>query len=87
MDSTRVLEAIDPAKDVDGFHPVNVGLAAIGAFERTLMPCTPAGAMILLDHACKALDRKLDGADAVVIGRSNIVGKPMAQFLLRETAP
>ncbi len=82
FDSARVLEAIDPAKDVDGFHPINVGLAAIGAFERALMPCTPAGAMILIDHACAALGRRLDGAEAVVIGRSNIVGKPMAQLLL-----
>ena len=82
IDSSRVLEAIDPAKDVDGFHPVNVGLAASGVFERALIPCTPAGSMILLDRACEALGRKLDGLDAVIIGRSNIVGKPMAQLLL-----
>ena len=82
IDSSRVLEAIDPAKDVDGFHPVNVGLAASGVFERALIPCTPAGAMILIDRACAHLDRKLDGLEAVIIGRSNIVGKPMAQLLL-----
>jgi methylenetetrahydrofolate dehydrogenase (NADP+) / methenyltetrahydrofolate cyclohydrolase len=82
VDSTRVLEAIDPAKDVDGFHPINVGLIGIGAFERALVPCTPAGSMILIDHACRHLGRKLDGANAVVIGRSNIVGKPIAQLLL-----
>ena len=82
IDSSRVLEAIDPAKDVDGFHPVNVGLAASGVFERALIPCTPAGSMILLDRACELLGRKLDGLDAVIIGRSNIVGKPMAQLLL-----
>ena len=82
IDSTRVLEALAPEKDVDGFHPINVGLAAIGAFDRALIPCTPAGAMILIDHAAEALGRKLDGAEAVIIGRSNIVGKPMAQLLL-----
>ena len=77
-----MLEAIDPAKDVDGFHPINVGLAAIGAFERALMPCTPAGAMISSTTPAPRWARKLDGAKAVVIGRSNIVGKPMAQLLL-----
>jgi len=82
IDATRVLEAIDPAKDVDGFHPVNVGLAASGVFERALIPCTPAGSMILIDRACEHLGLKLDGAEAVVVGRSNIVGKPMAQLLL-----
>ena len=82
IDSARVLEAIDPAKDVDGFHPINVGLAASGNFARALIPCTPAGSMILIDRACEALGRKLDGAEAVIVGRSNIVGKPMAQLLL-----
>ena len=82
IDSARVLEAIDPAKDVDGFHPVNVGLLGSGLIDRALVPCTPAGSMILLDRACEALGRKLAGAEAVVIGRSNIVGKPMAQLLL-----
>jgi methylenetetrahydrofolate dehydrogenase (NADP+)/methenyltetrahydrofolate cyclohydrolase len=82
IDSSRVLEAVDPAKDVDGFHPVNVGLLGSGSIERALVPCTPAGSMILLDRACEALGVKLSGAEAVVIGRSNIVGKPMAQLLL-----
>jgi methylenetetrahydrofolate dehydrogenase (NADP+)/methenyltetrahydrofolate cyclohydrolase len=82
IDSARVLEAIDPAKDVDGFHPINVGLAASGLFERALIPCTPAGSMILIDRAAEVLGVKLDGAEAVVVGRSNIVGKPMAQLLL-----
>jgi methylenetetrahydrofolate dehydrogenase (NADP+)/methenyltetrahydrofolate cyclohydrolase len=82
IDSARVLEAVDPAKDVDGFHPVNVGLLGSGSIERALVPCTPAGSMILLDRACEALGVKLSGAEAVVIGRSNIVGKPMAQLLL-----
>ncbi|MGO9743103.1 MAG: bifunctional 5,10-methylenetetrahydrofolate dehydrogenase/5,10-methenyltetrahydrofolate cyclohydrolase [Roseiarcus sp.] len=82
IDAEKVLEAIDPVKDVDGFHPINVGRAAIGAFDRALIPCTPAGAMIMLDSASAALGRRLEGADAVVIGRSNIVGKPLAQLLL-----
>ena len=82
IDAGRVLEAIAPHKDVDGFHPINVGLAASGQFDRALIPCTPAGAMILIDKACDALARKLDGLEAVILGRSNIVGKPMAQLLL-----
>jgi methylenetetrahydrofolate dehydrogenase (NADP+)/methenyltetrahydrofolate cyclohydrolase len=75
-----VLDAIDPSKDVDGFHPVNAGLLASG--RPGLVPCTPAGCMRLLAEA-KA---ELRGARAVVVGRSNIVGKPMAQLLLRENA-
>ncbi len=86
IDSGRVLEAIAPHKDVDGFHPINVGLASIGAFDRALIPCTPAGAMLLIDRACEALDRKLDGLEALILGRSNIVGKPMAQLLLARNA-
>ena len=82
INAERVIEAIDPEKDVDGLHPINAGRIAMGALERALVPCTPAGAMIMLDHACAALDRKLAGAEAVVIGRSNLVGKPMAQLLL-----
>ena len=82
VDAPRVLEAIDPRKDVDGFHPINVGLLSIGETSRALIPCTPAGAMIMLDHACEALGTSLLGKEAVVIGRSNIVGKPMAQLLL-----
>jgi methylenetetrahydrofolate dehydrogenase (NADP+) / methenyltetrahydrofolate cyclohydrolase len=80
--SALVLEAIDPKKDVDGFHPINVGLLSIGEMDRALVPCTPAGAMIMLGKACDALDTTLAGKEAVVIGRSNIVGKPMAQLLL-----
>ena len=82
IDSARVLEAISPAKDVDGFHPINVGLAAIGEFSRALLPCTPAGSMILIERAAKMLGMNLSGAEAVIVGRSNIVGKPMAQLLL-----
>ena len=82
INAPRILEAIAPHKDVDGFHPVNVGLASIGEFQRALIPCTPAGSMLLIERACAALGRKISGMEAVIIGRSNIVGKPMAQLLL-----
>ncbi|HLX98540.1 MAG TPA: bifunctional methylenetetrahydrofolate dehydrogenase/methenyltetrahydrofolate cyclohydrolase FolD [Roseiarcus sp.] len=82
IEQARVLEAIAPMKDVDGFHPINVGLLSIGDARRALIPCTPAGAMILIDRACERLGRSLSGMEAVVMGRSNIVGKPMAQLLL-----
>ena len=82
IDATKVLETISPAKDVDGFHPVNAGLLAIGEADRAFVPCTPAGSMILLERAASALGVDLAGLDAVVVGRSNIVGKPMAQLLL-----
>jgi len=78
IEARKVIEAIDPEKDVDGFHPVNVGRLAIG--ERAFVPCTPAGCMILL----QSLSLPLSGLEAVVVGRSNIVGKPMAQLLLNE---
>ncbi len=78
IDSAKVIEAIDPAKDVDGFHPVNVGRLSTGV--RSLIPCTPAGCIIL----AKSVQPKLEGLDAIVIGRSNIVGKPLAQLLLAE---
>jgi methylenetetrahydrofolate dehydrogenase (NADP+)/methenyltetrahydrofolate cyclohydrolase len=78
IDSVKVLESIDPAKDVDGFHPMNVGKLSIG--ERALAPCTPVGSIIL----ARSVRHDLSGLDAVVVGRSNIVGKPMAQLLLRE---
>jgi methylenetetrahydrofolate dehydrogenase (NADP+) / methenyltetrahydrofolate cyclohydrolase len=78
IDSQKVLRTIDPAKDVDGFHPINAGLLSIG--ERALVPCTPAGCIIL----AKTVQTSLRGLDAVVVGRSNIVGKPVAQLLLRE---
>ncbi|HUZ67920.1 MAG TPA: bifunctional methylenetetrahydrofolate dehydrogenase/methenyltetrahydrofolate cyclohydrolase FolD [Beijerinckiaceae bacterium] len=84
IDSTRVLESVLPGKDVDGFHPVNAGLLAIGDAARAFVPCTPAGSMILLHEAAKALDLKLSGMNALVVGRSNIVGKPMARLLLNE---
>jgi methylenetetrahydrofolate dehydrogenase (NADP+)/methenyltetrahydrofolate cyclohydrolase len=78
IDSLKVLELVDPKKDVDGFHPMNVGKLSIG--ERALAPCTPVGSIIL----AKSVKHDLSGLDAVVVGRSNIVGKPMAQLLLRE---
>jgi methylenetetrahydrofolate dehydrogenase (NADP+)/methenyltetrahydrofolate cyclohydrolase len=85
-DATRAIESIAPEKDVDGLHPVNSGLLAIGAMERALIPCTPAGSMILLEKAAAALKFNLSGAEAVVVGRSNLVGKPIAQLLLAKNA-
>jgi methylenetetrahydrofolate dehydrogenase (NADP+)/methenyltetrahydrofolate cyclohydrolase len=79
MDSTKVIAAIDPAKDVDGFHPINVGRLATG--QPALVPCTPLGVMLLV----KGVRADLAGLEAVVIGRSNIVGKPVAQLLLAES--
>lgn len=78
IDSTRVIEAIDPAKDVDGFHPVNVGRLSAGL--PSLVPCTPRGCIML----AKLARADLSGLHAVVVGRSNIVGKPVAQLLLAE---
>jgi methylenetetrahydrofolate dehydrogenase (NADP+) / methenyltetrahydrofolate cyclohydrolase len=78
VDATRVLNAIDPDKDVDGFHPVNAGRLAIG--EKGLVPCTPRGCMALL----RLWKPDLSGLHAVVVGRSNIVGKPVAQLLLQQ---
>jgi methylenetetrahydrofolate dehydrogenase (NADP+)/methenyltetrahydrofolate cyclohydrolase len=81
IDAQRVLDLIDPGKDVDGFHPVNAGLLLLGR-PGALVACTPSGCMRLLALA----DAKLEGAHAVVVGRSNIVGKPMAQLLLAANA-
>ena len=78
MQTDAVLAAIDPAKDVDGFHISNVGLLATG--QSALVPCTPLGCLMLLRDRLG----DLSGLDAVVVGRSNIVGKPMAQLLLRD---
>ncbi len=77
IDSVRVLDLVDPTKDVDGFHPANAGLLSLGR-PGALVACTPSGCLRLLAVA----EAKLDGAHAVVVGRSNIVGKPMAQLLL-----
>lgn len=80
IDSAKVLAAIDPAKDVDGFHPINAGRLLSG--QDSLVPCTPLGCL----HLLKAELGNLAGLEAVVIGRSNIVGKPMALLLLGENA-
>ncbi len=80
IDADTIIDAIDPAKDVDGFHPVNVGRLSGG--REALVPCTPLGSMILLN----TVHPSLAGLPAVVIGRSNIVGKPMAQLLLQANA-
>lgn len=80
VDSARVLLAIDPAKDVDGFHPVNMGALATGAPK--LVPCTPAGLIEMLDRG----GVEIAGKNAVVLGRSNIVGKPAALLLLGRNA-
>jgi len=78
IDADAIIQAIDPAKDVDGFHAINAGRLSIG--QPGLVPCTPVGCVML---AKKALG-ELTGAHAVIVGRSNIVGKPAAQLLLRE---
>ena len=79
LDSDLVINAIDPAKDVDGFHISNVGL--LGTGQKAMVPCTPLGCLMMLrDHL-----GALSGLDAVVVGRSNIVGKPMAQLLLGDS--
>ena len=79
IDERVVTTRIDPDKDVDGFHPVNAGRLATGLYG--FVPCTPLGCLMLLEGPA----RRLAGLDAVVIGRSNIVGKPMAQLLIRES--
>ena len=78
LNEAEIIAAISPEKDVDGFHPLNVGALACG--EASLVPCTPLGCMIML----KTVHQDLSGKNAVVIGRSNIVGKPMAALLLQE---
>ena len=80
IDESKVLLTIDSTKDVDGFHPVNVGKMVIG--EDTFLPCTPAGIIEMI----KRTDIDIEGKECVVIGRSNIVGKPMAMLMLRENA-
>jgi methylenetetrahydrofolate dehydrogenase (NADP+)/methenyltetrahydrofolate cyclohydrolase len=76
----NVIEAIDPAKDVDGFHPMNAGRLATGL--PGLVPCTPLGCVLL----AKSVHSVLAGLESVVVGRSNIVGKPLAQLLIAESA-
>ena len=80
MDEDAAIEAIDPAKDADGLHPTNLGHLLAGS--PTVLPCTPAGCLEILDH----YGAHLEGAEAVVIGRSRLVGKPLAQMLLARHA-
>jgi methylenetetrahydrofolate dehydrogenase (NADP+)/methenyltetrahydrofolate cyclohydrolase len=80
IDSKKVIDAIDPAKDVDGFHPINVGLLHLG--RESLVPCTPAGVIRLIEST----GQSIEGKHAVVIGRSDIVGKPVAALLLQRHA-
>ncbi len=79
IDQSLVINAIDPAKDVDGFHVSNVG--RLGTGQKSIVPCTPLGCLMLLRDRHKSLS----GMNAVIVGRSNIVGKPMAQLLLRDS--
>jgi methylenetetrahydrofolate dehydrogenase (NADP+)/methenyltetrahydrofolate cyclohydrolase len=80
IDVQKIVAALDPAKDVDGFHPLNAGRLASG--QPALVPCTPFGCVLL----AKTVHASLEGMEAVVVGRSNIVGKPVAQLLLAENA-
>ena len=80
IDPLKIIAAVDPDKDVDGFHPLNVGKLKMGL--PGLVPCTPLGCILL----AKSVHPFITGMEAVVIGRSNIVGKPLAQLLLREDA-
>jgi methylenetetrahydrofolate dehydrogenase (NADP+)/methenyltetrahydrofolate cyclohydrolase len=83
LDETRITQAISPAKDVDGFHYINIGKLTAGATADAFVPCTPAGCMLMVEEH---LGADLSGKTAVVIGRSNIVGKPMAALLLAANA-
>jgi methylenetetrahydrofolate dehydrogenase (NADP+) / methenyltetrahydrofolate cyclohydrolase len=80
IETRRILEAVEPSKDVDGFNTINVGRLARG--EESLVPCTPAGILELLDH----YQIQIEGARAVIVGRSDIVGKPMSMLLLHRNA-
>ena len=82
IDEKKILNTIDPDKDVDGFHPVNVGRLMIGGKEAKYLPCTPAGIQQLIVRS----GVPIEGAEVVVVGRSNIVGKPIANILLQKAA-
>jgi len=84
IDEDAVITSILPEKDVDGFHPINVGRLGTGQIDSAMLPCTPAGSMVLIRKALGKAD--LSGLNAVVVGRSNIVGKPMANLLLAANA-
>jgi len=83
LDGMTVTQSIDPGKDVDGFHFVNIGKLTAGQVDDAFVPCTPAGCMLMIE---RELGKDLSGLHAVVLGRSNIVGKPMASLLLRANA-
>ena len=83
INEKAVIDAIDPSKDVDGFHPMNVGALCIG--EEGFVSCTPAGVIQLLKRGCEG-NISIAGKECVIVGRSNIVGKPMALLMLRENA-
>ena len=80
IDEKAIIEAISPDKDVDGFHPINIGRMMTG--QRAFLPCTPYGVMVMLQH----INYDLEGKHVVVVGRSNIVGKPQAQLMLNANA-
>ena len=83
LDEKEITQTVAPHKDVDGFHYINIGQLSAGELEQAFVPCTPAGCMLMIeDHVGK----DLSGMHAVVIGRSNIVGKPMANLLLKANA-
>ena len=83
INEQKILDSINPSKDADGFHPLNVGRLSVAKNndESLLIPCTPFGVLIML----KSLNINLAGKNAIIIGRSNIVGKPMAQLLIKES--
>ena len=83
MDEQVITQAISPAKDVDGFHLINIGKLTAGHTDDAFVPCTPAGCMLMIEGQ---LGKDLSGLNAVIIGRSNIVGKPMASLLLKSNA-
>lgn len=83
LDEQAVTQAVSPDKDVDGFHFQNIGRLAAGAIDDAFVPCTPAGCMLMIEDQ---LGNDLSGRNAVIIGRSNIVGKPMASLLLKANA-
>ncbi|WP_404402955.1 bifunctional methylenetetrahydrofolate dehydrogenase/methenyltetrahydrofolate cyclohydrolase FolD [Pelagibacterium halotolerans] len=83
LDERTTIGAIDPAKDVDGLHDISIGRLASGQMEKTLVPCTPKGCMVLLDSV---YPEGISGFDAVVVGRSNLVGRPVAALLQHANA-
>jgi methylenetetrahydrofolate dehydrogenase (NADP+)/methenyltetrahydrofolate cyclohydrolase len=83
LDAQQITQAVDPQKDVDGFHFLNIGMLTAGNVDEAFVPCTPAGCMLMIEDRH---GKDLSGLRAVVIGRSNIVGKPMASLLLKANA-